>query len=626
MSQIFREMCRFLGTGNKEMKNIKIYSIIISLFILITLFVTFPVITKMNTSVYGPIYGTDYRGAVRHCWWVSYAFDNNLDWRVDNMVNYPFGDKYDWSIVSPIWQLSGYALSIIFNEHFAFNSIFIMSFILSAITMFLLSFYITRDYKSSFLAGLIYGFCPYHFNKIWEHLGLAIIEWMPLYVLCLLRLRKHGKFKDIIFCAITFSLVVFSDYYYAYFMSVFTLGWMAFLLFYKWRPKLYSLYQRKWSDFRKWLKLDYQIFKRVIAVGFFTFIFTLPATYSILKTMLFASGTEQAIGEGFVRPFHYLFAQSARLFNYFLPASAHPVFGGFTKSMFGSIFYGRGPIEQTLYLGYIPLILAFIAYRNWKRNKCETLEAVYKKQDDFVIGFFIFSAIFAFLFSLPPYLNLGLFKIYFPSYFGYKILPMFRAYARFGIIVMLAVSVLAAVGLKYVLNRIKTPRKRLALTGLLAIIILFEFLNIPPSRVTDMSQAPAVYQWLAKQEGNFAIAEYPIKLGDGAEGYVNLDYLLYQRVHQKAILNGARPATKAYTIKKKIAKIVDPKAPQILKGLGIKYVVIHLNEYRQGNSEEAVDVIGEIPDFSKLKGLKLVKQFGEDEVYEIIAKELKVFD
>ncbi len=53
---------------------------------------------------------------------------------------------------------------------------------------------------------------------------------------------------------------------------------------------------------------------------------------------------------------------------------------------------------------------------------------------------------------------------------------------------------------------------------------------------------------------------------------------------------------------------------------------MHLKRYQEGSDEEAVDVIGETPDLSKSKGLKFIKKFDDDEVYEVTAEhsELKI--
>jgi len=202
----------------------------------------------------------------------------------------------------------------------------------------------------------------------------------------------------------------------------------------------------------------------------------------------------------------------------------------------------------------------------------------------------------------------------------YKIFPMFRAYARFGLLAIIAVSILAGVGLKYILDKIKSSKKRLALVISISFLVLFEFNNIPPFRVTDITHPPAVYKWLSEQKGDFLIVEYPI--GESAEGetYVEMDYLFYQRIHQKKLVNGAIPGTEAYNIIQKIIKITDSGIPVLLKELGVKYAIAHLDRYREGTDKRAVDVVGEAPDLSKSAGFKLISRFGDDEVYEVVAR------
>jgi len=599
---------------------IKIIILAILLFAIIAVIFTYPTVAKIDTHIYGPVYGTDYRGAIRHCWWVGYAFKNGFDWRSDHLINYPVGEKYDWPIFSPLWQLYAYPLTILFNEQVAFNGVFLLSFILSAFNMFLLVLYLTKDYRCAFFAGIIYSFCPYHFNKIWEHLGPALIEWLPLYVLCLLRLRKRSRFKDVLLGALAFTLIVFTDYYFAYFMALFTAGFLIFNLFFGWRTKLYACFKMKKDELSKFIKSDAKIILKVFLCLILTFILTLPATFSILKTMFFSSDTEQLVIQGFQRDFHYLFTQAALPLNYILPSSAHPIFGKFIQSMFGSIFYGRGSIEQTLYLGIVPLILAFVAFKHWKKQRVEAMSKFRETEEYFLIGFFLFSSFFALVFSMPPYFNLGLFKIYFPSYLMYNLAPMFRAYARFGILVMLSVAVLASFGLRRIIQSVTKQSTKNLITSFFCLVVLFEFVNIPPLRVTNTTRVPNVYQWLALENDNFVVAEYPFGHAgiSGGETYVDLDYLFNQRFHKKRIINGAMPGTESFEIKKEISRLHDASTVRKLRELGIKYAIVHLKEYLEGNDIEAVDTVGEIPDFSSIKGLRLVKKFENEEVYEIL--------
>jgi hypothetical protein len=277
-----------------------------------------------------------------------------------------------------------------------------------------------------------------------------------------------------------------------------------------------------------------------------------------------------------------------------------------------------------LYLGWLPLLFSFFAFKQWKKNRLKAAKQdQINTKDDFMVGFFIFSAVLAFIFSLPPYINLGIFKIYLPSFFMYKVFSMFRAYARFGVIVMLSISVLAGIGISYILQYFTSIKAKSIFVIFTIAVIIFEFANIPPLRATDISDPPKVYKWLAQQEGDFAIAEYPLGQANLGEGYIPLDYLFWQRVHKKKLINGALIGTDAYKVKQKIYKVSDKNTAAYLAWLGAKYVIVHLDIYEKGTDRKAVDVIGSIPDLRGRSGFKLVEKFKNVEIYELIAKPIK---
>jgi len=196
----------------------------------------------------------------------------------------------------------------------------------------------------------------------------------------------------------------------------------------------------------------------------------------------------------------------------------------------------------------------------------------------------------------------------------YKIIPMVRVYARFGIVVMLAVAVLAGIGLSDILKKIGKRKWRMGFSGLVIVLVLFEFWNWPPYRVTDVSKTPPVYAWLAEQPGDFTIAEYPLSGSD-------YEYLFWQRIHRKPLVNGAMPGTYADEVRKEIVRIADPGTAGILRWLGAKYVIFHPDKYLREN--EATAVIGAVPDVSRVAGLRFVREFAGVQVYKVVAKAVK---
>jgi hypothetical protein len=337
------------------------------------------------------------------------------------------------------------------------------------------------------------------------------------------------------------------------------------------------------------------------------------------------------------RPFEDLFLQSARPLSYFLPATVHPVFGGFTENFLGSSLYGESLTEHALYLGWIPLVLAFIAYKSWRKRRKEIKVGTVPFGDspyfmeNFYIGFFVWLAIIACLFSQPPWWQIGPLKIFMPSFFMYKLLPMFRAYCRFGILVMLAVSVLAGFGLKFILEKCKTFNLKVSVVTILCGLVIFEFWNWPPYKIIDVSKAPAVYYWLKEESQDVVIAEYPLDVDTA-----NVMYKFYQTKHEKKIINGTMPGTYANNIAHSIIKLSDPHTSGILKWMGVNYVLVHKQDYLNTDLIEEKEELGKV---SANHGLKLIRSFpgqecpqndmvcvqetGPIDVYEVISLPVK---
>jgi hypothetical protein len=573
----------------------------------------------MNTAVYGPLYGTDSRGTIWQLWWGKYSYQNGLNYSFHSTIAAPFGNDVSSYPNGFLWLIIVKWLPILTNEILAYNLVLILSFILSYLFVYLATFTITRNCLAAFVSGLIFSLSPYHFQRSWEHFSLAQIQWVALFLFTLLQIYKKFNLKTLVLFILSATLILHMEFNYAYIVFVLTILFIIFII----SDNLLRFFFVK-KDNRKELSLELikniKFIGKIVFAGFAALLINLPFISVIFKAAFIVPKESSSLAEMGQRPFHYLFSQSARILDYFIPSSANPILGGLAKILEGSLFYGRGPIEQTLYLGWVAIFLSIFA---WKNRRTYLNNDKRNNNDNFYIKLLVFIAFGSLIFSMPPYFNLGVCKIYFPSFLMYKILPMFRAYARFGLLSILSTSILAGIGLRYLLERKSLLKKKNAFASLFILLILFEFNNMPPFHVTDINKPPEVYNWLAEQKGDFIIAEYPLSEASVGETFIELDYLLYQRIHKKRLLDGAKPGTEADSIKQKLFKITDPGVSEVLKGLGVKYVILHLKRYKDGTNKRAVDVVGEIPDLSRTEALRLVKEFGEDVVYEVVASNNK---
>ncbi len=582
-------------------------------FTALTMVMTYPLFLKINNHIAG--FSSTDEPSVWYFWWLKYSYIHQIPSSFSHLVGAPFGsDLSVFERLYPICIGMRKLLVIPFNEFIAWNFEILSGFILSAFFVYLFTLYLVKNKTAAFFSGIIFAFCPYHFVRAWQHIGFSQTQWLALFLFAIFRLKDKINKKNIILAFLSLYLVFSFDLYYAYFSLIIASVFIIYLLL---KEKIKSFKLIFWVAIISLTNLAILAGRLIPLMG-------------TIKTSISPSAW------GFVRPFDDLFSQSARPLSYLLPSTEHPIFGRITQSFIGSKLYGMSLTEHTLYLGWIPLVLSFIAFRRWRHKRKEIsklgtipLGMSPYHREDFYIGFFLFLAIAAWLFSQPPWWQFGPIKIFMPSFFIYNILPVFRAYCRFGIVVMLSVAVLAGFGLKFILEKFKTQKSKVAIACLFSGLVLFEFWNWPPYKVIDFSKVPAVYYWLKEEPGDFSIAEYPLDADSPNEMYK-----FYQTKHEKKIINGTIPGTHANKVAQTIRKLSQPQTPGVLEWMGVKYALVHRQDYIDTGLVDDMEELNKIPQNSGLKFIKsfaaqecpnkdiiCVQKTGQIDVYEVVAVE-----
>lgn len=571
----------------------------------ITLFFTFPLILHSNNYIPGFFSTDEPYGTIWNFWVMKYSSERGMSSKFTDLIAYPFGVNLFSGLLVPYpWLGLNYALTMLTSPVLAYNIQILANFFLSAVFTYLLVFFLCQSRLAGILSGIIFSFSPQHFTRSWQHLSLTYFQWLPLVLLSAILLYKDSRVRNTIFFTISLALLFSFDFTITY-LGLLGLSCLLFWFFlFHWRTK--SLKNIEAVGF----------FKRIFSGFLMLFLIFLPQLIIILmKSRIFSPKAASAYNP-YHRPFEDLFAQSAKPLGYLLPASVHPVFGKFSEQFIGSPFYGMSFTEHTLYLGWAALVLTFIAFKRWR-----------KRTEHFYIGFFMLLAIAAWIFSQAPWWQIGPLKIYMPSFLMYKILPMFRAYCRFGILATLAVAVLAGFGLKIVLEKFQKRALKISIAFLFWGLVSFEFWNYPPFKVIDLSKVPAVYYCLKEQTGEPIIAEYPIEIIGPNELYK-----FYQTIHRKRMINGTFPGSPANELARDITRLSEPDTGAILKWMGVKYALVHKDEYLK---EESPDLKEELDRISRNPGLRLIGTFasqtcsqkdimctqdtGPIDVYEVIA-------
>jgi hypothetical protein len=182
-----------------------------------------------------------------------------------------------------------------------------------------------------------------------------------------------------------------------------------------------------------------------------------------------------------------------------------------------------------------------------------------------------------FLLSLGPATPLyALLQYAFPPMRG------LRDPSRFGYLALLAISLLAALGLAEIRRRL-APARAFALSAAAVALANVEALCAPLSLVRFGGFSP-VYARMAADPGPTVLAEFP--LYPAAEIYRNASYVLASTQHWRPLVNGYSGFTPpSYARRAEILRdFPDAAALAELRALSVTHVVVHYGRYRDARA------------------------------------------
>lgn len=541
-------------------KSVKSHLLALASYLGITILFTWPLVLHFTTHMPG-IGAGDGQIFYWNLWWFKKAL---LELKTNplfcNWILYPFGTS---TVFCPLTVFND-IFSLLFQQFFGlvttYNIILVFDFVASAYGMFLLADYLTGDKKAAFIAGIIFAFCPYKFAHLPGHFSLISTEWIPFYVLYLIKaLRKRFSFKNSLLAGVFLLLVAFSDYYYLNFVILFTIFYV-----------LYSWFKDKSSVFnRDFMTSGFVIFL-VLAAGL------CPLVLSAYKDFIYGSyvfGGINAYSE-FV----------SDIAGFFTPSIYHPLFKKYVINLNSYIFTG-GQGESLVFIGYTVIFLVVYGLAKFR---------VYFRQ----YRFWVYCAAVFFILSLGPFPHIfgRQYRLYLPGYI-LTFIPGFsgmRCFSRLVIMGMLCLSAVAAMGCGMIF---RTNKKRNYIFIIITLLLLFEYLPAPYP--VYKYYVPEIYGDIARDQEDCSVLEVPMQwyiTGSNITQPSALSYHLFQTVHNKRIISAfiargaaAQPDSylempflnKLYALQENISFehfYKEPGKNEILdavKFLKLKYIVIH---------------------------------------------------
>jgi hypothetical protein len=465
---------------------LKQHVIVIFIYLMLALALTFPLLLSFNSRVVGPRWG-DWGQNIWGFWWLKTSL---LRLRQSpfytNFMFYPEGISLSLHTLEMTASLTVMPIYMLVGPIAAYNSAFIISFTLSAYAAYLLGLRLIKERRGAFFAGLVFAFAPYHFSHFYRgHLNLVHALWIPLYVLFFLRWVSYGRWRDALLSVFCLVFNLTGGWYYRVYCGLLSLAVIAY-------PSLLK------DGVRRVVAL-----KRFIPVMALTGLILSPL---LIDMMLISSAHPM--------PRRNPLSHSTDLLSFLLPAPGQtwqPLLRQ-AWSLFGPYPDNWGTGENKSYLGYSVCLLSIYAiysYRRWR------------------VTFWAIVALVSVLLAMGPYLMIN--GEHLPVPLLYKLLELIPFFflagtpGRFDVLVILALGILAGYGIRRLFQgRGNAPYA--ALCGLL----LLEYLFIPfPTYDTAV---PPFYKTLGQMDEDFTIVDA------GLRDHNTWHYR--QSVHGKRLIGG----------------------------------------------------------------------------------------
>jgi len=378
--------------------------------------------------------------------------------------------------LQPLTDLPGRALARLLGPVAAYNVLILATFPLSAAAAYLLARHVVGSHLGAMVAGLAYAFLPFHVTQAAGHPHVAQTQWLPLYLLALWRCVDRPDLRRAALLIAAAAAVALSDFYGGFIAAALSPAALAAYAFVSPARPAESRVRR--------VAITGLVLAAAGAAG-------LVLIHSFAPVVLLRPGSL-----AFARS--ELFAWSAKWWSYLVPPADHPLLGSSVREFWARRGVGGSLLEhQQVGVGWS--LLALGAVPLWLRLRGD-LNLLAVRSAPVLASL----ACAALLCSLSPERRIGPFTFVRPSALLYEVAPMFRAYARFGVVVGLMVALLAGAGAACLWRWPASAGRRAA--ALLIALAVLEYAPFPPWRWRDVLPTRA-HRWLAAQRGSLRVLD-----------------------------------------------------------------------------------------------------------------------
>jgi hypothetical protein len=438
------------------------------------------------------------------------------------------------------------------------NLLLLFSMWATAAAMYFLAKTLTGNDLASLLAGLFFSFATFRFNRL-PHLQMQLYAFLPLFLAFWHRYLGERKTKDLLLVGLFFTLQALSGTYLGAMAAVALAAALASLL--------------------PFSRLSGRDLVRVLAMLLLSAIALVPFASPYLRV-------HRELGIEWDLP--GVASLAATPSSYF--ASSSHLYRGLSSGLFRD-----HPPTDYLFPGLSVSLLALTGAVVLARNSGQSRR---------VLLCYLLIFAFGFLISLGPRTP------FHPFLYDHVVFFRgLRALARFGLLPLFSLSVLAAAGASWLFSERGLRRPRLAAAGI-ALFFIAESTALPYELSPWKDEPPEVYRWLGGREAKPGpIVELPFKI-------IDTHYMFWARHHGfRPMLNGDSGFVPVshYWIKEALTRFPSPDSVALLRRLKVRYVLIHMGAFREG---QLLPLLAGLD--RHRADLVPAWDFGKDVVYEVV--------
>lgn len=538
---------------------------IFSLFLLIALIVTWPLLPNLTTEYAGG--RSDLRVHQWTFWWVRQALLTGQNPYFTDLLYYPDGVSltshgFAWVSIG-IWLI----LQTILGEIAAYNITAVLVMTLNGFCMFLLARQQTRSWWGGFIAGVIFAAWPYTISH-YDHPNLTMLFWLPLALLALQQLVQQQALRWAAATAVCLTLTGFNSWHILLMSLPLLALWLLHLLWH--HPE----------------KRNGRLLGQLLLTGLFTAVLMAPFVLPVITDLLTNENPSAVV---FVEPD----GGRTDLLTYFVPPNLYDATLGqaVTNPNYKRPYEFIGASTHYVpFLGYLTLLLVGLGLiKYWRQSR-----------------FWLFVAVIYVVLALGSQLALNGQVIL--GWLPYQLISdtfigtIIRRPHRLNFLLALPVSMITAWGMM-VLLPIKLKQRRpvrllaVAIVLLATAVILFESHRAIPYTTTPYA-VPDWYANLAQDPDMYGVLDLPTH-----DRRFDKWYMSYQMTHHKPLAIGhvSRLPAEAQHFLQSVPFLhtflahedrLDDAIPDIshqlqqLAQANIRYLVIHKAFIHEGYSQQ----------------------------------------